>query len=1038
MNPTRDHWFALLAVEQELLRVEDLAPVWNEWAAGSKDSLATCLIREGVLDASQRDAIEALIDRHHGIDSRPFPFAFLRALESADASETISGLPLPPLAPTLTGPVVASPSAAAAPTRYQRLHLHASGGLGQVWLARDTQLEREVALKELRPENRGDADLTGRFVLEAKITGQLEHPGIVPIYELSSGNASPTYAMRFLKGKTLTEAIRQAKTLGDRLKLLPAFAGVCQTVAYAHSRGVIHRDLKGANILLGDFGEVIVLDWGLAKHLGTADHPTSSAPTAESTPDRTQAGQALGTPFYMPPEQASGDLSRIDFRSDVYSLGAMLYEILAGVPPFADLWTAWHAADANSATLARLLETVRQSSPSRPRQADRNIPAALEAVCLKAIAKEPADRYPNASELAAEIHRWIADEPVAAYRDPWTVRAGRWARKHRTLATSAAVFLIVALVGLATATVLIGHERDNTQDALKKAEANLRKAQDAVDRFFVRVSEDKLLDQAGLQPLRRDLLATASDFFEAFAKENAEDPKLRQAVGDTIMRLAKVSSELGDNNRAREQFERAQSIFESLVASEPTNPDHRWKLARCELGVGYRLFLSSGWSDAVRSRLDSARTLLESLVRDDGRADYRSELANVLNTMSILYQRSDAIRPAAERDRRVRELLEEVLRLWKELAVEQPTVDRLSDVAGAESNLGVHLLSRGQVQEAIRLLSESVERRRKLVRDHPRSHEQSERLSMSMANLGSAYRIAGQPDRAETLLRESLDASTQLVRRNPFVEKFQANLALAYYNVGHNELARMARPEGDKAKIAEKGEAALKEAAGIYRRLSEEHPTELPYRMMLGASLAAIGHLRYEVKMAEAIPWYDQAIPILRQVIKDGDSNPETRKALANSCWGRAEFRSKTKQWANALEDWEEALHFASAADRAELVQGRTKTRLSLAQAATLDANWRLATEQADALKTEMLTSNQCFELARLLALNVKDASEANAKHTEEVASRAVDWVRRGIEKSAEDDPTRLRAIEVFRSLPALAERADFKSAVQPKKPGPP
>ncbi|MFO0866821.1 MAG: tetratricopeptide repeat protein [Gemmataceae bacterium] len=465
------------------------------------------------------------------------------------------------------------------------------------------------------------------------------------------------------------------------------------------------------------------------------------------------------------------------------------------------------------------------------------------------------------------------------------------------------------------------------------------------------------------------------------------------------------------------------------------NLDHRWEAARCELGVGYRLFLKSGWSDAVGGRLDAARAGMEQLVRENAKSDYRSELANVLNTISLLYQRSDVLAGAADADRKVRELLEEVVRLWKELAAEQATPDRLSDLAGGESNLGVYLLSRGNPKGAIELFGDSVEIRRKLVREHPKSLEHTERLSMALANLGAAYRTAGDPDRAELLLKESLEATTKLVRRNPFVDKFQADLALAYYNLGHNQLIRINRPGGDKVKMADAGEASLKEAANIYRRLAEEHSAELPYRMMHGATLAAIGHLRYEIKVADAAPWYDQAIPILHKVIRDGDSNPETKKALANSCWGRAEHRSKTKQWTAALADWDEALRFAASSDRPDIVQGRTKTRIGYAQAATLDGDWRVAVEQSDFLKPESLTATQCFEMARVMALNAKDAADAKAKHVEEAATHAVEWLRRGMEKSLENDPTRQRAIEVFRSLPVLADRADFKDAIRKMEP---
>jgi WD40 repeat protein/serine/threonine protein kinase len=370
------------------------------------------------------------------------------------------------------GPV---PPAPAPGPRYTLTRLHATGGIGRVWLAHDSDLGREVALKELRPERSGDRGFADRFLHEAQVTGQLEHPGIVPVYELTRRpeDGQPFYTMRFIRGRTLTDAIRayhDKRTGGraeplERVALLNAFVATCNAVAYAHSRGVIHRDLKGQNVVLGDYGEVVVLDWGFAKVLGRADDSAGSAPVvpaAEAGPSHTVQGQVIGTPAYMAPEQAEGRPDLIDRRTDVYGLGAILYELLTGRPPFA------------GAGVEEVLRQVRETEPARPRQVWAGVPRALEAVCLRALAKKPEGRYASAGELAREVQRWLADEPVTAYPEPVVARLGRWSRQHKTLSAGLGVLLMSAVVGAVIVREEWARNEERVQAAEKVAAAERR------------------------------------------------------------------------------------------------------------------------------------------------------------------------------------------------------------------------------------------------------------------------------------------------------------------------------------------------------------------------------------------------------------------------------------------------------------------------------------------------------------------------------------------------------------------------------------
>jgi tetratricopeptide (TPR) repeat protein/tRNA A-37 threonylcarbamoyl transferase component Bud32 len=346
-----------------------------------------------------------------------------------------------------TEPVVAPPVTSLG--QFTLLRDHAKGGLGAVSLAHDNALKRDVALKRIRPDRAAMPNVRARFLNEAQVTAQLDHPGVVPIYLLAEdADGQPYYAMRFIQGRTLSEAIRSFYRVPSALAfrdLLLRFVTACQTVAYAHSKGIIHRDIKPGNIMLGDYGETLVVDWGLAKRFGVAEAPSADdggeheTSGGASTDELTQAGQILGTPPYMSPEQARGGSEAVGPAADIYSLGAVLYEILTGRPPY------------KGQNCGEILEKLRQSPPRRPGAVRRGVPAALDAVCGKAMARLPSERYATATQLSADIERWLADEPVAVFKEPRTMRLGRWARRHRpmvaALAATGVLLLVVCVTG---------------------------------------------------------------------------------------------------------------------------------------------------------------------------------------------------------------------------------------------------------------------------------------------------------------------------------------------------------------------------------------------------------------------------------------------------------------------------------------------------------------------------------------------------------------------------------------------------------------
>jgi len=370
--------------------------------------------------------------------------------------------------------------------RYDVVGEQGRGGLGRVLVVRDRMLGRYIALKELvsrTPSGDNAGDTTDdnvktepavlRFLREARVTAQLEHPSIVPIHDLGRrADGTLYYTMKLVRGQTLSKAISQAASLEERLALLPHFVDVCQAIAYSHSKGIIHRDIKPANIMIGSFGETIVIDWGLAKparavETGEDRSNTGSefprAPIDEAIP-LTKYGLYMGTPHYTPPEQAQGNVDAIDERSDVYALGAVLYELLTGHRPFKDQ------------TPPDVIREVLISEPAPVERIEPKAPAELVAICRRAMQKKPEGRYQTAQALAEEIERFKTGAYVSAYAYSSGERLRRLARKHRVaLLATCFVFLVLVVSGVVSLSAILV-EKARTERAYYYSSISLAKA----------------------------------------------------------------------------------------------------------------------------------------------------------------------------------------------------------------------------------------------------------------------------------------------------------------------------------------------------------------------------------------------------------------------------------------------------------------------------------------------------------------------------------------------------------------------------------
>jgi serine/threonine-protein kinase len=740
------------------------------------------------------------------------------------------------------------PSALIMGDRFRPLRPHARGGIGLVWVARDNELQRDVALKVIQPKYAERNDQRTRFVLEAEITGKLEHPGIVPVYSLGRDpDGRPYYAMRFIRGESLSAAIkrfhkarlqesesgrkREAWTWGVEFRqLLGSFLDVCDTIDYAHSRRVLHRDLKPANIMLGRYGETLVVDWGLAKVVGKPDNPPAEADgdfeailaqvTADGSDDAEQ-GMAIGTPSYMSPEQANGLIDELGPASDVYSLGATLYELLTGQLAFP------------GEKITEILGKVRKGDFPRPRSVCRSLPAPLDAICCKAMALKPEDRFSSVRELARDIEHWLADEPVAAYPEGRIERLLRWFRRHRTWAYAAFATLVgICLVAIVAAAFIEG-SRQREAEARREAEFNFGMAQDAVDDYLTNVSENTLLkeqDSVDIRNLRQELLQSALKYYQHFVNQRSSDPRLRQELANAYSRLGEITNEIASPHQALDWLGSAQTIWERLAADQPKNDDIQGHLAVCYLTIGKVQEAIGNLQGALKSLAQAHAILLPLAARRPGA--YQARLAECYSKTGAIQARREFPDEALDPLEKARAILQHLIeRAPDEIAHKRSlaeAINNLGYVHYKKHELAAALSAYEEVEGICQALLDGIKSARKPV-------WLLNRLAKTHYIKGAIHLQEHRPEQARQSYQHSLEAQIALVDAHPSVTEYHENLGKSYLDFG------------TQLHGAHQGQQALEYAhksLEIFRELVRSHSDEGRYLSELALSWNLLGVLR--------------------------------------------------------------------------------------------------------------------------------------------------------------------------------------------------
>lgn len=717
----------------------------------------------------------------------------------------------------------AAPGAAPAASfgDYLLLEPIAKGGMGIVYKARQQKLNRIVAIKMILAGRFADRTDVERFYAEAAAAAALSHPNIVAIHEIGEVGGQHFFSMDYIEGRSLAALVRENPLTPQRAA--EYVKTIAETMQFAHDRGIVHRDLKPSNILLDLQERPLITDFGLAKQVSNQSQLTMS-------------GAIIGTPSYMPPEQAAGDAALVGPCSDIYSTGAILYELLTGKPPF------------RAATPFETVRQVIETDPLSPRLVNPNVPKDLETICLKCLQKEPTKRYESSQALAAELHRYLKGEPIQARPISRAERFWRLCQRFPIAAAAISTAIVSLLIGATFSTVGF----IQTSRALVAERNSFREQMNAVNDLFTVVSEDTLLNQPGMQPLRKDLLQRALAYYERFLEERAGDPTVQDELASANFRAGLITEAIDSTDKALPFFETAQRLQQARLTAEPHNALRLEALGNTLNALGAAYTKQRQYQEAERDFAAALKIRQQLVALSPHTSECQRLLANTHMNIGNSEHQHGQTDSARKQFLTAQQLRQEALQ-------QDPQNQRLRrDLGKGAYNLGTLEVQVGDLTAAEQNFQAAITEFTQLTREDPENLENQKLLTLSERLLGDVQGVTS-ASAAKATYAQALARLETLAWENPFVPAYQHDRATVLMNLGYLESEQA-------QSIA--ALAAFQQARDLLLPLTQRFKTTPGYQRDLGATLRALGlELQATNEIEKARAALTQSVTVLRGLV---------------------------------------------------------------------------------------------------------------------------------------------------------------------------